>query len=85
MLKIGLFGVGHLGEIHLKCIKNIGALSLVGFYDPDKEKSKKIADQYKIQQFSDPATLMDAVDVVDIVSPTTVSYTHLTLPTICSV
>jgi Predicted dehydrogenases and related proteins len=70
MLKIGLFGVGHLGEIHLKCIKNIAELSLVGFYDPDEEKSKKIANQYKVKQFSNPATLMDAVDVVDIVSPT---------------
>ena len=74
MLKIGLFGVGHLGEIHLKCINNIAELSLVGFYDPDEERSKKIIEEYKIKRFLDPASLMDAVDVVDIVSPTTTHF-----------
>lgn len=36
MLKIGVIGVGHLGKIHLKCIKDIDELNLVGFYDIDK-------------------------------------------------
>ena len=33
MLKIGLAGVGHLGKIHLKCIKEANNLELVGCYD----------------------------------------------------
>lgn len=74
MLKIGLFGVGHLGEIHLKCINNIAELSLVGFYDPDEEKSKKIADKYGVERFIDPELLMEAVEIVDIVSPTTTHF-----------
>jgi len=71
MLKIGLFGVGHLGEIHLKCINNIAELSLIGFYDPDEERSKEITTKYKVTRFTDLNELMDAVDIVDIVSPTT--------------
>jgi len=47
MLKIGLFGVGHLGEIHLKCIQNITALTLVGFYDPDEERCKEKTSFYR--------------------------------------
>jgi len=74
MLKIGLFGVGHLGEIHLKCINNIAELSLVGFYDPDEEKSKAITLEYGIPRFTNPEALMDAVDIVDIVSPTTTHF-----------
>ena len=74
MLKIGLFGVGHLGEIHIKCIRNITDLSLVGFYDPDEERSKEITDKYDILRFEDPLLLMEAVDIVDIVSPTTTHF-----------
>ncbi len=74
MLKIGLFGVGHLGEIHLKCINNIAELSLVGFYDPDEERSKEITTKYDVPRFIDLNELMDAVDIVDIVSPTTTHF-----------
>ncbi len=70
MLKIGLFGVGHLGEIHLKCIQNISELDLVGFYDPDEERSIEVTTKYGTPRFADPGELMDAVDIVDIVSPT---------------
>jgi len=74
MLKIGLFGVGHLGEIHLKCINNIAELSLVGFYDPDEERSKEITAKYNVPRFTDLNELMEAVDIVDIVSPTTTHF-----------
>ena len=35
MLKIGVLGAGHLGKIHIRCIKEIPDFDLVGFYDPD--------------------------------------------------
>ena len=37
MLKIGVLGAGHLGKIHIKCIKEIKDYQLVGFNDPDEE------------------------------------------------
>lgn len=70
MLKIGLLGVGHLGTIHLRCIREISAYELIGFYDPDKEKSAKIAEEYGLTRFSSEMELMRAVDVIDIVTPT---------------
>jgi len=33
MIKVGLFGYGHLGKIHFKCLKNT-PFQLVGIYDP---------------------------------------------------
>ena len=70
MLKIGVLGVGHLGKIHLNCIRMIDDFELVGFYDPDKEKSEAAAVEYGIKAFDNISSLIDAVDVVDIVTPT---------------
>lgn len=71
MLKIGLFGVGHLGKIHLKCIQMAKeTYDLVGFYDPEDKNAKKIVEEYGIRRFTKPEELMEAVEVVDIVTPT---------------
>lgn len=70
MLKIGLLGVGHLGTIHLRCIREIAAYELVGFYDPDEAKSAKIVEEYGLTRFGSEMELMEAVDVIDIVTPT---------------
>lgn len=70
MLKIGLLGVGHLGLIHLKCIKNISEYRLVGFYDPDEERAKKVAVEHGVRRYDSITELIDDSDVVDIVTPT---------------
>lgn len=73
MLKIGLLGVGHLGKIHLKCIQMIEAYDFVGFYDPG-EHAAQLAEDSGLQYWSDADALLDAVDVVDIVTPTVTHY-----------
>ncbi len=70
MLKIGLLGAGHLGKIHLKCITSVADFELVGFYDPDKEKVKEVQETYGVRSFDNVSDLIDASDVVDIVTPT---------------
>ena len=42
MLKIGVLGAGHLGKIHIKCIKEIEDYDLVGFNDPDDGNASKV-------------------------------------------
>ncbi len=71
MLKIGVFGVGHLGRFHLNSWKNIEHVELVGFYDPSDEAAAKIESEFQIPRFDRPDELMDKSDVVDIVAPTT--------------
>lgn len=71
MLKIGVFGVGHLGKFHLNNWKEIGSTELVGFYDPHDDTAKEVADKYQLPRFLDPDTLIDACDAIDIVAPTT--------------
>lgn len=70
MLKIGVLGAGHLGKIHINCIKQLSVYEFVGFYDQDKNTAKKVAEDLQVKCFSSIDELIDLVDVVDIVTPT---------------
>ncbi len=70
MLKIGVLGAGHLGKIHIKCIKNIIDYQLIGFYDPDKNNAEQVSSDFGIKSYESIESLLDDVDVVDIVTPT---------------
>jgi predicted dehydrogenase len=71
MLKVGVFGVGHLGKFHLNNWKEIEGVELVGFFDPGEENAKEVIDKYQLARFDDAEKLMDCCDVADIVAPTT--------------
>jgi predicted dehydrogenase len=70
MLKVGVFGVGHLGKFHLNNWKEIKKAELVGFYDPDDSVAREVSDKYQLPRFLDPGQLIDACDMVDIIAPT---------------
>ena len=70
MLKIGILGAGHLGKIHINCIKQLPVYELVGFYDQDFDTAKKVSEDLHVKSFSSVEELVDSVDVVDIVTPT---------------
>lgn len=70
MLKIGVLGAGHLGKIHIKCIKDIPQYELVGFYDPIPENAAAVAQDFGIPSFDTIEALLEVVDLVDIVTPT---------------
>jgi predicted dehydrogenase len=74
MINVGLFGVGHLGKIHLKNWLEIKDVQLCGFYDPDQKTAQEISAQYNIPYFSDPQELIQVADAVDIVAPTNYHY-----------
>jgi len=74
MLKIGVLGAGHLGKIHLKCIKEIAAYELVGFYDQDAEATAKVSEELGVKGFPSLDELIAEVDVIDIVTPTLSHY-----------
>lgn len=71
MLKIGVLGAGHLGKIHIKCIGLLPEVfELVGFFDMDPEKCAEASKEYGIKAFDSMDELMEAVDVIDVVTPT---------------
>jgi predicted dehydrogenase len=70
MLKVAVFGTGHLGKFHLNNWKLIPEAEVVGFYDPNDEIAAAVIEKYKIKRFTDPAALLDICDAADIIAPT---------------
>lgn len=70
MLKIGVLGAGHLGKIHLKILAQSKSYELVGFYDSDLLAVEKLKKDFLYPAFESAEALIQAVDVVDIVTPT---------------
>ncbi len=71
MLKIGVFGTGHLGKFHINNWKEIKGTEIIGFFDPNDSIAEEVIAKYQLQRFSDPGALMDLCDAVDIIAPTT--------------
>ena len=70
MLKVGVFGTGHLGKFHLNNWKLIREAEIVGFYDPNDQTAAAVAEKYQIPRFLDPEKLLDLCDAADIIAPT---------------
>ncbi|MDI9575648.1 MAG: Gfo/Idh/MocA family oxidoreductase [Bacteroidota bacterium] len=70
MRKIGVIGAGHLGKIHINCIKEISGYDLVGFYDVNPLVASDVHQKYNIPAFENFEELLEKVDVIDIVTPT---------------
>ena len=74
MIKIGVVGAGHLGKIHLKLLNSSKRFQLIGFYDTDPKISEELSDKEGYKYFSNLDNLLDNVQAIDIVSPTTTHY-----------
>lgn len=70
MLKVGVFGTGHLGKFHLDNWKEIEAVKLVGFYDPAEQTAKEVIEKYGLKRYTDVDKFIDACDAIDVVAPT---------------
>src|SRR5579875_972414 len=70
MLKIGVFGTGHLGKFHLNNWKEIDGVELVGFYDPNDETAAEVSAKYGLKRFTSDDELITACDAIDVVTPT---------------
>ncbi|HRO42296.1 MAG TPA: Gfo/Idh/MocA family oxidoreductase [Flavipsychrobacter sp.] len=74
MLKVGIFGAGHLGKIHIQQWKEIAGVELVGFFDPNDDNAASAIAQYQVPRYTDQEQLLHSIDAVDIVSPTTTHF-----------
>jgi len=74
MLKAGVLGAGHLGKIHLRLLNQSEKYELIGFYDADETNAKKVEEEFGYKYFNSIEALIDAVDMIDIVTPTLSHY-----------
>ncbi len=70
MIKVGIVGVGHLGEIHLKLILPSTHFDLIGFYETNKEKADLISKKYQVNFFNSLKALSENIQAVIICTPT---------------
>lgn len=69
-IPVGVIGVGHLGKIHASLYRDIKTADLVGIHDSDTEKANKVAGELNITAYSDINELLQNVEAVNIVTPT---------------
>ena len=74
MLKAGVLGAGHLGKIHLRLLQESSEYELIGFYEVDEEQGKKVEEEFGYKYFNELDSLIAAVDMVDVVTPTLSHY-----------
>lgn len=70
MLKIGVFGAGHIGKFHLNNWKEIDNVEIVGFFEPSDEIAKEVEDKYQLKRYLKEEDLLDLIDAADIDAPT---------------
>ena len=73
-ISIGVIGVGHLGQHHVKHYSNMNNINLLGVYDSDSVRGKKIAKTYNTKYFEEVNELMQKCDAISIVTPTESHY-----------
>lgn len=78
--KISLIGLGYIGKIHLRILKENQNWNLVGVFDIDKKLCSELASQYGVKEFSSLQEAIDHSEVMDIATP---SDTHFEIAKKC--
>lgn len=73
-IKVGVIGVGYLGQHHARVYSEIEDVELIALIDIDEEKAKKLAAQYNCRAYTDYKDIIDKLDAVSIVTPTVSHY-----------
>ncbi|MDY0336533.1 MAG: Gfo/Idh/MocA family oxidoreductase [Candidatus Cloacimonadaceae bacterium] len=74
MMKIGVVGVGHLGQHHARKFQSMQNACLVGIYDKDTKRAKEIAEKLDTRSFPTYEALLNACDAIDIAATTSAHY-----------
>ena len=69
-IKVGVIGVGHLGQHHVKHYISLKDANLVGILDTDQERAAEISKEFDIPLFNELQDFLNQVDAVSIVTPT---------------
>jgi len=74
MLKIGVVGVGHLGQYHASKFLAMDGVSLTGIFDKKASRGKQIAEKLSTTRFDSYAALLKSCDAIDIAATTTAHF-----------
>ena len=73
-VRVGVIGVGYLGQHHARIYSEIGGTELAAIVDIDRKKADSFAEKYGCVAHSDYREILHTVDALSIVTPTTSHY-----------
>lgn len=73
-VKVGVIGVGHLGQHHARIYSGMPGVELTGVCDINLSRAKKISKRYRVPAYSAYKDLFGMTDCVSIVVPTELHY-----------
>ncbi|WP_135604361.1 UDP-N-acetylglucosamine 3-dehydrogenase [Methanococcoides sp. NM1] len=72
MTRVGVIGVGAMGQHHVRIYKEMEGVELVGISDVDRDRVEELAAKYDVKAYTDYEELLkENLDAVSIVVPTT--------------
>lgn len=69
-VRVGVIGVGYLGQHHARLYSSLSDATLIGVTDADLVRAGEIATQFGTNAFPDAAALLQEVDAVSVAVPT---------------
>lgn len=79
-VRVGVIGVGYLGQHHARIYSEIGTAELAAVVDIDGQRANSFAEKYGCLAHNDYREIFDSVDALSIVTPTT---THFSIALDC--
>ncbi|MDQ7838410.1 MAG: Gfo/Idh/MocA family oxidoreductase [Thermodesulfobacteriota bacterium] len=73
-VKVGVVGVGYLGQYHAEKYASMAEADLIGVVDIDKKRAHEIAEKYGAKPYTNYKDLIGKVEAVSVVVPTTLHY-----------
>ena len=73
-IRVGVIGIGYLGQIHAKIYHEMDNVELVMLADTKLESAQALADQYNCKATDSYLEMVDKVDAVSIVVPTSLHF-----------
>jgi predicted dehydrogenase len=78
-MRVGVIGVGHLGQHHARLLSSMKDVELVGVVDVKADRASEIAGKYGTRAFTDASQILGQVDAVSIATPTS-THVEIALP-----
>ena len=72
--RVGVIGVGVMGQHHVRILNQMSDVDFVGFHDLDEIRVMEICDRYSCKAFSTLDELIDEVEALTIAAPTFLHY-----------
>jgi len=69
-IKVGVIGVGSLGQAHARIYSELPEVELVGVYDVNPKQAEKIAHQHRTRAFAAMDELAAQIEAASVVVPT---------------